>query len=662
MRVVGVAVIWLAAWAPHIAGPAWGQKPLTAQDAVSLRYPEQVALSPDGTRLVYLLREADFVRQRFLSHLWLIGDGQEEPRQLTTGDGRDGAPSWSPDGSFLAFLSDRSYPGANTSSGRIVRLWVIAADGGEASLMSGGEQVVAYRWTPTGDCLYYVARPSSSPAASASDPLVWPAVAPEDELWVVTWPGGERRRVMALGVRVIDFDLSPDGTQIAYCTEDEGTTAPWGNLHLRDIETGEARSLTSLPGPAAAPRFSPDGLSLACLTKSGPDPLCSQAELAVIDLLTGRTAILTGRLDLAVGDPVWASDGKSVYVTVAAATNTYLYQVFPATRRIAEVVRGNGAVSSLSVATDGQTYAYLREDSRTLPEVFVHRKGKLQKLTDYSAQLAPFSLGNQTVIRYQNEGYELEMVVVYPVGYVPGIRCPVLLFVHDGPHQRFVNTLRQELLFQVFANRGYLVAAPNPRGSAGYTDRFGKASRLDIGGGDYRDLMAAVMYLDDIGIGDFVRMGILGIGYGGYIVNWATTQTDRFRAAVSIGGVFNLLSHCTSPAQAAWGKTYLGTNYWQESKPYIERSPGFYAKFIETPLLLLHGMEDAEVHFQEAIDMRDALTALGKSVELVLYPREGHSLSTEPAHVVDWVERALAWFDRHIMSAQLLNEEQLRQE
>ncbi|MCR4439856.1 MAG: S9 family peptidase [bacterium] len=662
MRVVGVAVIWFAAWAPQVAGPAWGQKPLTATDVVSLRYPEQVALSPDSTRLVYVLREADFARQRFLSHLWLIGDDQEDPRQLTTGDGREVAPSWSPDGSFIAFLSDRSSAGANASAGRIVRLWVIPADGGEASCLSAGERVVAHRWAATGDCLYYVARPSSSLASPANDPLVWPAVTPVDELWMATVPEGERRRVMALGPRVTDFDLSPDGTLVACCTEDEGTTAPWGSLHLRDLETGEVRELTTLPGPAAAPRFSPDGLSLACLTRPAPDPLCSQAELAVIDLVTGRITILTERLDLAVGDPVWARDGKSVYVTVPAGMHTYLYQVFPATRRIADVVRGNGVVSSLSVATEGQVYAYLREDSRTLPEVFVHRKGKLQKLTDFSAQLAPFSLGNQTVIRYQNEGYELEMVVVYPVGYVPGIRCPVLLFVHDGPHQRFVNTLRQELLFQVFANRGYLVAAPNPRGSAGYTEKFGQACRLDIGGGDYRDLMAAVMYLDDIGIGDFVRMGILGIGYGGYMVNWATTQTDRFRAAVAMGGIFNLLSHCTSPARAAWGKTYLGTNYWQEGKPYIERLPALYAKFIETPALLLHGIQDAEVRSQEAIDMRDALSALGKSVELVLYPREGHNLGNEPAHVVHWVERALSWFDRHVMSAQPLNEEEPRQE
>jgi dipeptidyl aminopeptidase/acylaminoacyl peptidase len=652
MRAVAVLLVGLTLVGGHWQVVVQAQTPLTSRDAVALRYPEEVAISPDGRTVVFTLREADFTAQRFTSHLWLVDD-QTPPRQLTTGEGRDWAPAWSSDALFIAFLSDRSLARSGSPSPRAVRLWVIPADGGEAFCLSDSGQVVAHRWAPHGKGLYYLRRPGSETAGRSGDPTVYRAAAAEVELWLTTLPDGVSQRITTLTPGTSDFDISPDGQQVVYCVndEDQSGTQPKSYLCLYDLDTGQTTRVY-LSGTGAAPLFSPDGVSIACLTRPRPDVLCAQTELTIIDALTGRISTLTGRLDFAVTSHVWAGDGNSLYTTVAAGTNSYLYQVFTTSRRVVDVVRSSGAVSCVSLAADGRTFAYLREDGRSLPEVYLHREGKAQKLTDFSAQLAPFSLGKQAVIRYQNEGYELEMVVVYPVGYVPGIRCPVLLFVHDGPYERFVNTLRQDLFFQVFANRGYLVAAPNPRGSAGYTDAFAQASRLDIGGGDYRDLMAAVMYLDDLGIGDFVRMGIFGVGYGGYMVNWAVTQTDRFRAAVAMGGWFNLTSHGSWPSRIAWDRTYLGTNYWADSKPYLERSPAFYAKFIDTPVLLLHGEEDAVACFHEAVEMYQALTALGKPVELVLYPREGHLVNNEPQHVVDWVERVLSWFDKHVLAAE----------
>ncbi|MGQ9560176.1 MAG: S9 family peptidase [Candidatus Oleimicrobiaceae bacterium] len=656
MRTGAVLMVCLLLW--WGLGPASGQaqRPLTSRDAVVLSYPEEATISPDGNVVVFTLRQADFAARRFTSHLWLVGTDKEAPRQLTAGNGRDWAPSWSPDAQFVAFLSDRSLATAGAGSTPEVRLWVIPTAGGEASCVSDTGNVLAYRWAQDGKRLYYLRRPRAS-ASSRSDPWEFGATAPPDELWMTSLPEGRAQRVATLHPDITGFDLSQEAQQVAYCAGHEGAFGAQDGytLYVYDLQTGQTSHFSNIPGSVNAALFSPDGLSIACLATPRPEILCSQSELAVIDAITGRVSTLTGHLDLAVDAPLWARDGKSLYVRVAAGTSTYIYQVFVATRRIVDVVRGTGVVTCFTLAADGLTCAYIREDARTLPEIYLQREGKAQKLTDFSAQLVPFSLGSQTVIRYQNEGYELDMVVVYPVGYVAGIRCPVLLFVHDGPYGRFVNTLRQDLFFQVFANRGYLVAAPNPRGSAGYTDAFAQASRLDIGGGDYRDLMAAVMYLDDLGIGDFMQMGIIGVGYGGYMVNWAVTQTDRFRAAVSMGGTFNLTSHAGSPHRLAWDKTYLGTNYWADNKPYLERSPAFYAKFIDTPVLLLHGENDPVACPHDAMEMSQVLKAAGKRVELVLYPREGHTLNNEPEHVVDWMERVLSWFDRHLLAGERLD-------
>ncbi|MDZ7393200.1 MAG: S9 family peptidase [candidate division KSB1 bacterium] len=643
-----------AGWALLLLLPLWAslhaQTPLTARDAVALRYPTQAVISPDGSKAVLSVREADFAGRRFVSHLWLATAMGDSLRQFTTGDGSDWAPSWSPDGEFIAFLSDRSLGGRAPSAERTMRLWLIPASGGEAVCVSGLEEVVAYRWSPVGRRLYYVARQRS--ATHEGDPIVFrPAGAP-DELWAVDPPDGTPRWVADLGPGVSEIDVSPEERWVAFSTKADATgRKSISSVKLLDLSTGETREATLSGLSLSCPRFSPDGLSLACLTPAQPEVVCSQSELVSVDLVTSRLTWLTKQLDFAVSDPVWAPDGRSVYVRVAVRTNTYVYQVYLDGKRITSLLRDVGVTGSLSVAADGQTIAYLHEDAQTLPELFFRSKAKEQKLTDFSSQLAQFSLGNQAVIRYQNEGHELEMVVVYPVGYVPGLRCPVILFVHDGPYDRFVNAFRQKFLFQVFANRGYLVAAPNQRGSAGYTNDFAQASRLDIGGGDYRDLMAAVMYLDDLGVGDFARMGIIGLGYGGYMVNWAVTQTDRFRAAVSLSGVFNLTCTGGGPERDAWNLTYLGTHCWLDSKPYVERSPLFYARFIETPVLLLQGEQDRVADGEHAEEMARILTALGKNVDLVVYPREGHCLDSDPEHVVDWMERILAWFDRHVLTA-----------
>ncbi len=637
-------LLWLLLWTALRAQP-----PLTVREAVALRSPVEAAISPDASSIVLTVREADFAARRFVSHLWLVPAKGDESRQLTAGDGCDWAPSWSPDGEFVAFLSDRSLgPGARPE--RMVRLWLIPVSGGEALCVSGTAEVLGYRWARTERRLFFVTR--QTPETREADPQIYHTKGVPDELWVVHPPDGPAWRVATLGARVDDFDVSPDGEWAAFSTRADTSGYEFvPTVRLVNLVTGKIRKIAPEGTVLSVPRFSPDGHSLACLTTTRPEIVCGQGELAMVHLGSGRVTQLTRRLDLAVSEPVWLPDGKSVCVAVAAGTNTYFYQIHVGERRISDLVRAAGVARSFGVAADGQTYAYLHEDARTLPELFLRAKGKEKKLTDFSAQLAQFTLGSQEVIRYQNEGHQLGMVVVYPVGYVPGIRCPVLLFVHDGPYDRFVNTFQQRLLFQVFANRGYLVAAPNQRGSAGYTEDFARASCLDIGGGDYRDLMAAVMYLDDIGLGDFERMGILGLGYGGYMVNWAVTQTDRFRAAVSLSGIFNLMCTSGGPEREAWQRTYLGAPYWLDSKPYTERSPVFYARFIETPVLLLHGEHDPIVEVQAVKEAARALTSLGKTVQLVIYPGEGHHLDSDPQHVVDWLERTLRWFDHYVVSA-----------
>jgi dipeptidyl aminopeptidase/acylaminoacyl peptidase len=160
--------------------------------------------------------------------------------------------------------------------------------------------------------------------------------------------------------------------------------------------------------------------------------------------------------------------------------------------------------------------------------------------------------------------------------------------------------------------------------------------------------MAGVMYAADLGIGDFERMGIIGGSYGGYLVNWAVTQTDRFRAAVSMYGIFSLFTDWGTSVQPLWEKMYFGSYYWENTAAYVEHSPAFYAQHINTPVLILHGEDDELTFISNSKEMYQTLNSMGKTAEFVTYPREGHGLRSEPNHIIDKMDRIIAWFDKYV--------------
>ncbi|NOY77168.1 MAG: S9 family peptidase [Calditrichaeota bacterium] len=190
--------------------------------------------------------------------------------------------------------------------------------------------------------------------------------------------------------------------------------------------------------------------------------------------------------------------------------------------------------------------------------------------------------------------------------------------------------------------------APNPRGSEGYGDKFGQANRYDLGGGDYRDIMRGVDHVIQMGVADSTRMGVIGGSYGGYMTNWIISQTRRFKAAVSMFGIFSLLTDWSNSIQPSWEKMYFGAYYWEDLQPYLKHSPAFYVTHIHTPVLILHGKKDQMTFISNSKEMYQALRILKRPVEFVVYPREGHGISREPNHRVDVYRRALKWFTHYL--------------
>jgi dipeptidyl aminopeptidase/acylaminoacyl peptidase len=260
--------------------------------------------------------------------------------------------------------------------------------------------------------------------------------------------------------------------------------------------------------------------------------------------------------------------------------------------------------------------------------------------------LKNWKLSNPQTVRFPSfDGTEIEGWLYPPVG--ESTRWPMILTIHGGPHGMFGYTFSAST--QAYAGRGYAVLALNPRGSAGYGQKFSDGCVNDWGGGDYKDLMAGVDYALSKHPIDAARMGVTGSSYGGFMTNWVVTQTNRFHAAVTSASLSNLISfYATSLYQDLIHVEFNGYPWERDNFATLWKwSPLAHVTKVTTPLLLLHGEQDNDVHITQAEEMYTALRQRGNEAVLVRYPREGHGFR-EPKHVLDSLRRTLDWMDRYL--------------
>jgi acetyl esterase/lipase len=270
------------------------------------------------------------------------------------------------------------------------------------------------------------------------------------------------------------------------------------------------------------------------------------------------------------------------------------------------------------------------------------------RITDLNPDWRETGLCPQRSYRWTCDGGEVEGLLVLPSDAPEGRPSPLVVYVHGGPHSVVQNTLKHGACLQWLARMGYAVLAPNYRGSAGYGAAFSVANRKDLGGGDYRDILAGVDSLVADGIADPERLAIMGGSYGGYMTNWAISQTDRFRAAVSMFGIFNWITDFSNSEVSNFEPDYFGGYYWEDPTLYVERSPFRHVQNIRTPVLIMHGESDSNTFISNSREMHQALRALGRTVRFIRYPREEHGFM-EPRHRADMHYRIARWLEAHLI-------------
>ncbi len=641
-------------------------QPLTARALLEVRRIYSPAISPDGGRIAFVVEEPDFEESRIVSALWCADTEDGRPHRLTFSYEGERSPAWSPDGRWIAFLSarpDLTEPPPPQESEEDYppkeQVWILPAHGGEAfRLTQLPEGIVSFVWAPDSAALIVLTREPKTPAiemvrrscrkrredAYAED---------EDRQRLQFWEVDlEERRAQLLYTGdpgIGEFRLSPDGNRLLFNSNSTGDANDYHrfDLFVLDLESGQVVQPCLRPGSKFEPRWSPDGAHISFVAHADPELSFSQTRLYLVAAEGGDCQEIWRDEWGDVAQHQWLPDRHEIVATAARGTKVALVALRCPGNGEPSDMGGPPVVSDFAAGPSGLVAAVGESEADFQELYLVDPEGRWRRLTDLNQRYREqYALPQQRTVRWASDGTEIEGVLTLPVAARADEPYPLLVQVHGGPHAAAACCLDAYYMPALYATEGYLVFQPNYRGSAGYGDAFAKAARGDLGGQDYRDIMAGVDHLIKEGLADPERLAIMGGSYGGYLTNWAISQTDRFRAAISMFGMFNLVTSTANSEISRFELEYIGCYYWDDPEAYRQRSPSTYLKQIGTPTLLLHGVLDSNTFIANSKEMYQALRERGVPVEFVHFPREGHGLR-EPNHRLEEARRCLAWLDEH---------------
>jgi len=669
--------IWLlvlAAGASAVSASAQKRR-LDFSDLASLRDVSDPQLSSEGEWIAYVVRTSNVEEDRRFGDVWMASWDGTRTLQLThTADASESRPRFSPDGRYLSFLASRGKDDEKEKEKS--QVWILDRSGGEARKLTefpGG--VSDYAWSPDGGKLAVIASDPDPDEIKSDEQETGKAKTPKpiviDRYQFKRDGDGYLRRLrdhlylfdVATGKSDVltpgDFDeahpsWSPDGSLLAFSSKRGGDPDRHENsdLYLIEPRAGAApRQLTRFEGPDAdfgsPAAFSPDGKLIAYLRGSSPTySSYDMARLAVIPVEGGEERLVTPDLDRAVSEPAWSSDGKSIYFLLEDDRSQMVARVPAAGGAVERFAEAPGVVYGVSVG-NGERVAVVASTPHQPAEVMALEGRKPRAISSHNRELLDtIELGALEGIEVESrDGTMVHGILVKPPDYQPGRRYPTIAFIHGGPVGQ--DGFEFDFTWQLLAAKGYVVVAPNYRGSSGRGLQFTRAINADWGNLEVQDVIAAVDHLVAQGIADPERLGIGGWSYGGMTTNYAIASDTRFKAAVSGAGVSNMLAAYGTDQYIRQYENEVGLP-WNDIKPYLKISYPFYeAERIKTPTLFLCGEYDFNVPLINSEQMYQALKSLGVETQLVIYPAQYHGL-TRPSYLRDRAERYVAWFDRFL--------------
>jgi dipeptidyl aminopeptidase/acylaminoacyl peptidase len=662
---------------PKLAAP--GDRPWTSDDVLALRVVTDPQVSPDGRLVAYVVESLNGEKDAYQTDIWLVPVAGGEARALASSPVGDDAPRWSPDGRFVAFLSERPRPGAKADDADEAKrqIWLIRPDGGEAvPLTEAPGSISDFEWSADGKTLAFLAREPKGEDRRRRDKEKDDAWTPSEawawnRLWTIDVASRQARQLTSGSLHVTGMTFSPDGSTLALAAQPTPriTDAFRSDIYTLPAAGGVPTPLVVRKGADDSPAWSPDGKWIAFASQDGRDEeWYTNNFVSVVPPGGGAPRTLTASLDERIGGlfgsaVTWAPDSTAVLFPVVWRTAAHVYQA-TLDGKVEPITSGPELNGAPSIDGKGETLVFLREDSVTPREVWALRLGPApnprgakgrasaapRALTDTNPQVRGLlSFPKERVTWKGADGWEMEGLLVLPPGHAKGTRVPLALNVHGGPagtHSNAFTPAPRLWGWPLFAQKGYALFFPNPRGSGGYGEKFRAANVRDWGVKDYEDLMAGIDALVERGIADADRLTVNGWSYGGFMTSTVVTKTDRFKSAIVGAAVTNLASFTGTADIPGFARSYFRSWPWEDPQVYVDRSALFHAGKVKTPSLVVHGDRDERVPVSQGWEFYNALLAVGVPTDLLVLPRQPHGIR-EPKLLRTCQERFLAWTEKH---------------
>jgi len=655
-----------------------------------------VELSPDGNSVAIVTERADWDQQIFRTDLWLYRDDAKTLIQLTQ-SGHDSDPKWSPDGKWIAFLSERtsvsgkSEDSDSDSKDDASQLYLISPDGGEAFPITRGEEDVhTFAWSVDSQTIYYATRQPWSKDQKDEYKREWKDVVQYrtaergDSIFALKVPEAIARHaaepakvekkegqpeaqpdltpgagvIASMSLRIDDLVTSPDGTKLAFVTNAVNQRQEKYQdveLYLLDVTGGQPRRLTKNEAFEIRPRWANDSrhifFSVELGDVSGPYRDL-QPHLYWVDINDGKIE----QWDQSFIGPVehYSVTADDVLASARIGTEVQIYSTTKPSDKLHRLTSTAGTYAQISTVPRSSKIAFLYSSLGKPQEVYLADKpdqlDQARQITSFNKKLAEADLPQGKSYQWKaDDGTTVEGMLIYPPGKFEQKHLPMFTFIHGGPADADGNHFEADWYqwAALAATSGWLVFEPNYRGSTGYGDKFLMQIVPQIVSKPGRDILAGVDALVKDGIADPDHLTIGGYSYGGYMTNWLITQTTRFKAAVTGAGAVEHIGNWGNDDTTYDDAYFLGGRPWEAQQRYHDEAAIFQIDKVKTPTHIVGGASDIRVAVLENYLLEHALYALGVPNKLLIFPGEGHGLGKNPWHGKIKVREELKWLEKY---------------
>ena len=650
------------------------KRAITVDDLWAMKRIGSYSVSPDGKTIAFSLTSYSFEANKGNTDIYLIDADGKNLRALKNSEKNESEPKFALDGKSIAFT-------------RGAQIWQCNLDGSnEKQLTNIYTGASDFEWSSDGKKMLFVS--SVYPECTTQDCNEQKDKAKEEskvkaEIFTELmyrhwndWRGHKRSHLFILDVATgdfkdltegnkedvpppalgssNDFNFSPDGTEVAYALNPEFTKATSTNIeiYLASLTAPQTPKLISTSkGVDSQPVYSPDGNWLAWTSMKRAGFEADKLDLILFNRKTGETENLTEDFDNSVSEFVWSTDSKVIYFTSGNEIYNSIYKLDIDDDEI-ELFHQNNYNTNIQLSKDGKTLYFMKQRSDLPNEIFSQStdgKNTLKRITFTNEEILS-QLEMNSVESFWCEGAngdEVQSIIVKPPFFDPNKKYPMMFLIHGGPQGAWEDNFHYRWNLQMFAGAGYVVVAPNPRGSTGYGQKFTDEISKDWAGKVYTDLMNSYEYaIKNFSFIDPKNTFASGASYGGYMINWIAGHTDRFSALFCHNGTFNLESMWGTTEELWFPEWELGGTPWENREAYEKWSPHRYIHNAKTPMLIVHSAYDFRLSEEQAFQLFTSLQRLGVESKFLYFPDETHFVS-KPQNAKLWWNTVFDWFKSH---------------